>query len=207
MFIKIIMLTFICLVLNLQVQGKFLLLMGPSGAGKSTIIRNLKKLDQRFEYVTPLTTRELRANEQDKIHVSLAEMYKLEQAGQLLTINNIYGLYYATPKHVIDDSLAQGKFPILDWPIDKLEIMEKIYGSQLYKVYIQPDDLAELKRRLLQDNRDKDGLRYAAGVLEIEHAGAGKYDQFVDLKLINKKDCDEEIAQYIYTNFMAALKN
>ncbi|HLB93821.1 MAG TPA: hypothetical protein VJJ81_01105 [Candidatus Babeliales bacterium] len=43
--------------------------------------------------------------------------------------------------------------------------------------------------------------------MEIEHVGAGKYDQLVDLKLINTKDCDEEIAQYIYTNFMAALKN
>lgn len=187
------------------VQSKFLLLMGPSGTGKSTIIGHLKRLDSRFVYITPLTTRPLRENEQDKMHVTLEEIEALDREGKLLTINNIYGIYYATPKDLIDDALAQGKFPVLDWPISKIDIMESAYANRLYKVYICPDDIQELKRRLSQDNRDKDGKRYDAGVAEIDNLTAGLYDKLFDLKVTNQKDHDKEIAQHIYQEFIAHL--
>lgn len=186
-------------------QGKFLLLMGPSGSGKSTLIGHLKQIDNRFVYITPLTTRMLRENEQDKIHVDLKEIEALDLAGKLLVINNIYGIYYATPKNLIDDALAQGKFPILDWPISKLDVMETAYANLLYKVYICPDDTQELKRRLSQDNRDQGGKRYEAGLAEIDNLAAGLYDKLFDLKIINQKDHDKEIAQHIYQEFILHL--
>lgn len=188
-------------------QSKFLLLMGPSGAGKSTLIRYLKELDHRFEYVTPLTTRNLRENEQDKIHMSLEEINRLKDDGKLLAINTLYGNAYATPKYIIDHALAHNRFPILDWPIEKLEIMEKNYNNQLYKVYILPEDKEELKRRLSQDNRDEDGKRFISGVQEIETFSQGKYDHAIDLKLINHKDNAQEIAQYIYIHFIKSLES
>jgi guanylate kinase len=207
MFIRIVALLLLFSSQPFYAQGKFLLLMGPSGAGKSTVIRHLKQLDDRFIYVTPLTTRELRPNEQDKIHVSLEEIEALDKAGKLLTINCIYGIYYATPKELIDNALAQGKFPVLDWPINKLDVMEKSYEGQLYKAYVYPDDLQELQRRLSQDERDKDGKRYEAGVAEINNLIAGNYDKLCDLKIINKKDCDQEIARTIYQEFLASLSH
>lgn len=180
--------------------------MGPSGAGKSSIICHLKKLDSRFTYIMPLITRELREGEHDKVHASLEEITELDNAGKLLTINVIYGIYYATPKYLIDDALALGKFPVLDWPIQKLEIMHKNYGQHLYKVYIQPDDLQELQRRLSQDGRDKDGKRYQAGVAELDALHAGVYNGLFDLQLINAKNHERETAQQIYENFLASLK-
>lgn len=188
-------------------QSKFLLLMGPSGVGKSSIIRHLKAIDTRFTYVTPLTTRELRAGEKDKIHVTSEEIQELEATGKLLTVNVIYDIQYATPKYLIDDALKNGLFPILDWPIQKLEIMEKNYGDCLYKVYLQPDDTQELKRRLTHDDRDRDGRRYLAGLEELNALNAGSFDGIFDLKIINEKERDKEIAKLIYDCFIGSLNS
>lgn len=190
-----------------SIESKFVLLMGPSGAGKSTIIRHLKELDSRFEYVVPLTTRPLRDGEKDKIHVELDEIYSLDAQGKLLTINNIYGIYYATPKYLIDDALAQGKFPILDWPIDKLFLMDNVYGEQLYKIYIEPENVQELKKRLLADNRDVNGQRYMAGLAEMEDLYAGYYDHAIDLRVINAHGYAKEIAELIYKHFIVTLND
>lgn len=201
-------LTLSLFVSNLFSQGKFLLILGPSGSGKSTIINNLKKIDSRFVYISPLTTRELRTGETDKVHVNLDEITNLQNSGQLVALNQFYGIYYATPKRPIDDALLQNKFPILDWPLEKLEIMEKFYGDRIFTVYIQPENLEELKARLSNDGRDKDGKRYEAGMREINDIESGKYDsKFINLKLINEKGHAEEIAQLIYENFSNAVKD
>jgi guanylate kinase len=187
-------------------QSKFLLLLGPSGAGKSTIIKHLKGMDDRFVYITPFTTRALRDGEQDKVHTSIEEIQRMEAAGELLTVNCIYGIYYATPKKMIDKALSEGKFPILDWPADKMALMQEQYNNSLFCVYVQPDNVEELQRRLALDERDKNGARLAAGIKEIENYFSGKYDEFVDLKIINNRGKDYEIAQHIYTKYKDSLK-
>lgn len=75
---------------------KFLLLLGPSGTGKSTIIRELRQMDERFIYISPYITRPLRENETDKVHISDQEMDLRKENGEFLTINNLYGIRYAT---------------------------------------------------------------------------------------------------------------
>lgn len=183
-------------------EGKFFLLLGPSGCGKSTIIHHLKEIDPRFQYVTPYTTRMLREGETDKIHVSLEEIQKLEAEGKLLTVNNIYGIYYATPKDVIDNALTLGQFPILDWPVDKIDIMITQYPNRLHVIYIEPDSLEELAQRLAKDGRDLDGQRFLKGQLELENYASGIYDTFIDLKILNKSGLSEEQAQKIYEHFV-----
>lgn len=187
-------------------SSKFLLLMGPSGTGKSTIINHLKNRDNRFVYVAPFTTRELRPGEQDKVHIGFDELETLRESGALLAINNIYGIYYATPKHIIDQALTNDQFPVLDWPIDKIDIMKSFYGEQLYLVYVEPDDINELARRLSLDTRDKDGKRYQAGKEEIDNLLSGKYDRLVDLRIVNAKGHDLEVAEEIYLNFLKSLE-
>lgn len=194
----------LCLILALPAygeEGKFLLLLGPSGVGKSTIIRHLSEMDSRFVYVSPYTTRDLRPGEKDKVHVSLEKIEHLEKTGKLLTINKIYGIYYATPKDTIDLALASGKFPILDWPVDKMEVMLKNYKGKLFAVYVEPDSLDELQWRLSQDGRDKEGKRFSAGKEELHKYYLGEFDEVINLKILNKQGADKEVAAKIYHGF------
>lgn len=189
-----------------QAQSKFLLLLGPSGVGKSTIIKRLKELDNRFEYISPLTTRPLRDGEKDKIHVSLEEIHKLDCEGKLLTINNIYGTYYATPKQNIDLALSSNRFPVLDWPAQKMDIMLMTYPTDLFVVYIAPENNDELLRRLSLDNRDINGQRYSAGKDELEKFYLGSYDSFIDIKIVNAQGNIDEIAHLIYQAYCNAIQ-
>ncbi len=183
-------------------ESKFVLLLGPSGSGKSTVIKHLMEMDPRFVYISPFTTRELRDGEKDKIHIELQDMLQLQQENKLLTINNLYGIYYATPKYLIDDALANGQFPILDWPVDKSEVMLSHYTDSLYTIYIEPESLEVLEERLSKDNRDKDGKRFEAGKEELKQFHSGKYDHFINLKVINESGKDKEVAELIYDNII-----
>jgi orotidine-5'-phosphate decarboxylase len=191
--------------LNQMRGNKFLLIMGPSGVGKSTVIHHLANIDQKFQYVTPLTTRNLRPGENDKISVSKQEMDKLNKEGKLVVVNEMYGIFYGTPKYLIDKSLDAGNFPILDWPIDKISVMEAAYPGRIFKVYIAPEDDKELQVRLGKDSRDTNGKRLEAGTKELEMYRQGTYDQHIDLKLVNKNGNSEEIAKIIYDAYLKSL--
>lgn len=106
---------------------KLLLLSGPSGIGKSTVIRELQKMDHRFVYIKPYTTRPLRDGETDKIHASLEKIKALQEQNQLIALNYLYGNYYATPLFPILNALKQVQFPVLDWPVTKIKHMKAPY--------------------------------------------------------------------------------
>jgi guanylate kinase len=130
--------------------------------------------------------------------VSENTIREMDAKGELLTINKIYGIYYATPKKDIDEALSKGLFPILDWPADKMSIMQEKYADKLFVAYLEPDNVQELQRRLLLDQRDLDGKRFQAGKEELDHFFKGDYDPFIHLKLRNTRGQQEKIAQTIY---------
>ena len=196
-FVFLINLTSIC-----EARSKFLLVLGPSGVGKSTIINQLKILDDRFEYISPLTTRDLREGEDDKIHVSEDTMDQLEAQGSLLTKNYIYGIYYGTPKKTICDALDNEFFPVLDWPVSKIDIMKSHFKDRLLCVYIFPPNIESLADRLAVDGRDENGLRFQSGVSELSEFEKGNFDNIIDLKIESTKNDSKTIAKQIYSWYL-----
>jgi orotidine-5'-phosphate decarboxylase len=188
-----------------QNQGKrnFLLICGPSGVGKSSIIQELKKMDPRFEYVTPLTSRPLRENETDKISVTVDELLRLQQEDQLLALNECYGTYYGTPKYKVNEILSNDCFAVLDWPIEKLDVIKKEFPEGCYVVYVFPENEQVLSDRLERDLRDESGIRYSSGIKELKNFEKGFYDQSIHLKVMNQQGALKETAKKIYHAFLS----
>jgi guanylate kinase len=184
---------------------KFLLLLGPSGCGKSTIIRKLRDMDTRYTYISPYITRPLREGEADKVSISNQEMDDMNARGELLVINEIYGIRYATPRTLITEAFACRQFPVLDWPVDRLSIMSDAFGyDRLFVVYVAPPSLKELHRRLQLDGRDADGVRFEAGRQEWFQYEAGEFDDVINLRVTSEANRIEELASTIHQSYLLA---
>lgn len=184
-------------------MNKFLLLLGPSGVGKSAIIDELSKLDSRFVYICPYMTRPLREGEVNKVAVSGNEMDEMSRRGELLVVNELFGgIRYGTPRRPIEEALAVGKFPVLDWPIDRLQVMTQAFPGQLFVVYVSPPSLDVLRQRLGKDGRDADGARFASAQKELERFWALGYVGNYDYEIVSQEGQVSRIAQAIFTNYI-----
>jgi len=188
-------------------DGKFLLISGPSGIGKSTIIKELHKLDNRFQYIKPFTTRPLREGEVDKIHMPLQEMLELQERGRLVALNYLYGNYYATALDPILDALANGAFPIIDWPINRVLHMREALKDQIVSVFLYVDEIEQLSDRLKLDDRDKTGERFISGKSELNAFFRGEFDELIDYKVNNHHGDASTTAKEIYTAYLSELSD
>jgi guanylate kinase len=188
-------------------MSKFLLLLGPSGVGKSTIIQDLIRMDDRFIYISPYMTRPLRSGETDKVSISESQMDEMDRCGEFLTINQFYGgIRYATPRTPIVESLAAGKFPLLDWPVSRINIMTREFPNRLYVVYVLPPSIEVLRRRLGGDNRDADGSRLKSALKELEAFHSSEYLGVYDFEIISEDGQTPKIAQAIYFKYLKSLQ-
>ena len=186
-------------------MSKFLLLLGPSGVGKSSIIEELLQLDSRFVYISPFMTRALREGEKNKISISGEEMDKMWNRGELLVINELYGIHYATPRLPIVQALAQGNFPVLDWPISRIEAITQAFPNQLCIVYVSPPSIEVLRQRLAKDGRDADGHRLRSAREELEAYESSRYIGIYNFEIVAEENQVPKIAHAIYTNYLQFL--
>jgi guanylate kinase len=183
----------------------FLILAGVSGVGKTTIIQELKNIDKRFIYISPDTTRQLRNGEKDKKHVSLNDLIKAERSGKYLIINQINNIYYATPKDSILEAFEKGSYPILDFPIDKTEVISNFTNNKIFTVYLTPPSLRELNKRLSYDGRDKKGLRFKAASIELAKYYNHEFDHKINIHFISENNKLSLISKSIYEAFLIKL--
>jgi guanylate kinase len=177
-----------------------LLLAGPSAAGKSTVIRALQSLDGRFRYVRPFVTRELRVGESDKIAVSENELSRLWQNGELVVINDLYGVKYGTPRAPIQQP-EPGTYPIVDWPISQVEVMRGMFRGSIFTAYLCPPDDATLQQRIAGRNNSADRLAQAR--LELERVRAHEFDKMIDVMVVTHSGMTHQCAREVYLSFLA----
>ena len=183
---------------------KFLLLLGPSGVGKSTIIQELRQLDDRFRYISPVITRELRPDESDKIAVTGSELDEMKRQGKLLVINELYGVRYGTPKEPIDQAFEEGNFPLLDWPVQKMDVMTEAFVGQTFTTYITPPSFEVMEQRLA-DGRDSDSVRLRAASDELRSFYKGDFGSVVNFSVQNMENEAQVAAQAIYRKYLLAI--
>lgn len=184
---------------------KFLLLLGPSGVGKSRIIWALKELDPRYCYISPYTNRRLREGETDKVYVSDVEMDRMATDGEFLVINEKFDFRYATPRGPIISAFEDGRFPLLDWPVDRFGIMQDAFPDRLYVAYVRPPSLEVLADRLRADGRDPEGVRLREAATELGREYSGEYAGLCDLVVVNNDGAVAEVARTVHENYVRSL--
>jgi len=144
----------------------FVLLLGPSGVGKTTIIQALNdQTNGTYPYISPYITRDLRPGETEKTSISDAEFDRLEQAGEFVIVNALYGVRYGTPLKTITNCLTSGRVPILDFPLEKVSKLRR--GEfDLLNIYVFPPNIAEWRSRLDNANRNNSN-RFEQGIEEL----------------------------------------
>lgn len=180
--------------------GLLVVLCGPSGVGKSTISRCLaEKL--HVWYTVSVTTRPRRPNEeQGKTydHVDKLEFFRRLDNDEFLEYAQVYGDYYATPKHPALDHLKGGRDVLLEIDVQGALQVRHHYPEAL-TIFILPPDEQALLQRLTDRARDPDEeiqKRLRAAKREIHMAkGSRAFDYMVINDDLEK--CVDELIKII----------
>ena len=165
-------------------HGLLVVLVGPSGVGKSTISRRLaEKLN--VWYTVSVTTRPKKPQDDDGKtydHVDKQEFFRRLDSDQFLEYAQVYGDYYATPKHPALDHMAAGKDVLLEIDVQGALQVRYHYPDALL-IFILPPDEPTLLQRLTDRGRDSaDDIhkRFTAAKREIHMAkGSHAFDYMV----------------------------
>jgi guanylate kinase len=184
-------------------RGSLIVICGPSGVGKSTISNRLKER-MGVCYTVSVTTREKKPQDEDGKtydHVNKHEFFRRLDNDEYLEYAQVYGDYYATPKHPALDHLAGGKDVLLEIDFQGAMQVRHHYPDALL-IFILPPDEPTLLQRLTDRGRDTAediNKRFRAAKREIHMA---KGSHAFDYMVIND-DLDravEEIAKIIKHN-------
>ena len=166
--------------------GLLIVLVGPSGVGKSTISRILAER-LNVSYTVSVTTRPKHdVDDKGKTyeHVSHDEFFRRLDGDEFLEYAQVYGEYYATPKHPALDYLAAGRDVLLEIDFQGAMQVRYHYPSALL-LFILPPDEPTLRQRLTDRGRDSAEAiekRFRAAKREI---AMGKGSHAFDYMVIN----------------------
>jgi guanylate kinase len=176
--------------------GLLIVLVGPSGVGKSTISRRLAE-EMDVTYIVSVTTRPKQAGEETKgkvyEHIDKPEFFRRLDADQYLEYAQVYGDYYATPRHPAMDQLREGRDVLLEIDVQGA-LQVRHHCPEALLIFILPPDEPTLLHRLTDRGRDTPddiNKRFRAAKREIHMA---KGSRTFDYMLIND-DLDQAVEQ------------
>jgi len=165
-------------------RGVLIVLVGPSGVGKSTISRRLEA-EMKVSYTVSATTRPKHPGDdigKTYDHIDKTEFFRRLDSDQYLEYAQVYGDYYATPKHPALDYLSEGRDVLLEIDVQGA-LQVRYHYPQALLIFVLPPDEPTLLQRLTDRARDsKDDIhkRFSAAKREIHMAkGSRAFDTMV----------------------------
>ena len=165
-------------------KGLLIVLCGPSGVGKSTISRQLEEQLDLWYTVSATTRCKQDGDDKGKTydHIDRKEFFRRLDSDEFLEYAQVYGDYYATPKHPALDHLKDGKDVLLEIDVQGALQVRHHYPDALL-IFILPPDEPTLLQRLTDRGRDSaDDIqkRFRAAKREIHMAkGSRAFDHMV----------------------------
>lgn len=183
---------------------KAILFSAPSGSGKTTIIREILKRFDCFEFSISATSRKPREGERDGVdyyYLTPDEFARRVGADEFLEWEEVYaGVSYGTLKSEIDRIWDNGHVIIFDVDVNGGMNIKKYFGSDALALFVMPPSVEELERRLRSrgtETEENITKRLARSAAELKMA-----DQF-DVTIVND-DLDRAVdeTQRVINNYL-----
>ena len=133
-------------------MGKLVIFSAPRGSGKTTIVRELLKRFDCFEFSISATSRNPRGQEQngvDYYFLSNEEFRARVERDEFVEWEEVYqGTCYGTLKSEMERIWAKGNIILFDVDVMGGINLKRIFGDDACSVFIMPPSVEELERRL-----------------------------------------------------------
>ena len=163
-------------------MGKLVIFSAPSGSGKTTIVKELLKRFDCFEFSISATSRQPRGQEQNGIdyHFMTNEEFKSRvERGEFGEWEEVYaGTCYGTLKSEMERIWAKGNVIIFDVDVMGGINLKRLFGEDACSVFIMPPSVEELERRLRGRGTDAEEVimkRIAKAEFELSKASEFDY--------------------------------
>ena len=163
-------------------NGKLIIFSAPSGSGKTTIVKELLKRFDCFEFSISATSRQPRGQEQNCIdyHFLTNEEFKSRvERGEVVEWEEVYaGTCYGTLKSEMERIWAKGNVIIFDVDVMGGINLKRLFGEDACSVFIMPPSVEELERRLRGRGTDTEEVimkRIAKAEFELSKASEFDY--------------------------------
>lgn len=166
---------------------KLVIISGPSQVGKDAVVFELfkKASDLNLERVITYTSREKRLEEKegiDHFFITEAQFHDMIEAGQFLEWMPVRNKMFGTPKKAVDNIMQRGRIPLLKIDVRGAKKVLEQMGNVL-TIFILPDNLEQLKARMIKKGFAKDQLKIRWQETENELAESVNYD----FRVVNKE--------------------
>ena len=133
-------------------MGKLVIFSAPSGSGKTTIVRELLKRFDCFEFSISATSRQPRGVEQhgiDYYFLTNEEFKERVARNEFVEWEEVYqGTCYGTLKSEMERIWAKGNIILFDVDVMGGINLKHIFGDDACSIFIMPPSTEELERRL-----------------------------------------------------------
>jgi guanylate kinase len=141
-------------------MGKAILFSAPSGCGKTTIIKELMRYFDCFDFSVSATSRAPRGEERDgrDYYFLSEEVFKQRvAAGDFLEWEEVYaGTCYGTLKSEVQRIWDEGKVIVFDVDVNGGKNIKRYFGQDALSIFVMPPSIEVLEQRLRSRGTDSE---------------------------------------------------
>lgn len=155
-------------------SGTLFILSAASGTGKTSLVKALLENCPNLKVSISNTTRNKRAGELDGVHYHFTakqQFVDMISQGAFLEHAEVFGNYYGTARHMVEDTLQQDIDVILEIDWQGAQQVRHSYPNAV-SVFIMPPSRAALRQRLEgrgQDSAEIINQRLNGAITDMSH--------------------------------------